>query len=636
MTDTIGSGSGIVLWTMPAEISAVPTVFSFLAPAEEDAFGRAAGGREVVTMSRVMDEVGDEARTYYVDMIADAGLFRLNSGKTLRSELHRNGKTSQWWYHPITFRNSEGEPTYAYLLMILAIVREAVRRGIGSLHLVGPPHEVAVVLASRFTVTVDKAKPRRALVDLARGLLGRGRFITWTLGAKLALLHFRQRPIDVMDVALQGYWDWSVYADDVAPEFLHDRYFGVLPERLRQRGLKIGYWCWYDPRNRPGGAGRARRVVLRPLADRKNVLLLQSLLTIREILSAAFDFSAFPALWSASRQAGFRKLFSRRGLDLFPLFSVSILRGGLSSGIPQCLLHEMTASRAQALTCPMVAVRFQEHNPPSRAIYAALTGTSTSCWAMQHASYNHSKTYLAMHPEKEFAGTGDGEAIPHPARVCVMGDLGRKLFNECGYAPEQVLVTGSARYDQVRPNVNKEHAVDAWGSRALRILVASSLPARADIQLVLAAVTAVKDLPFMVALRLRQHPFDRMELQPGWRDFAPRLEVSTGTLEEDLAWADMVLVSQSTVGEEAFLAGKLVWQFRFPHPDQSALAEVTAIPRFYTVQTLRQEFEALHDAGRLVAPTSEEVERVYRQLFQLQDIEPSIAIADAIRAEYVD
>jgi surface carbohydrate biosynthesis protein (TIGR04326 family) len=630
-----GAASCTILWAMSGEIPTSTTVFSFLSPAEEDAYCRA-GSREVVTMSRLMDDVGSEAREYYVDMIADAGLFRLPDGRTLRSALHRKGKTSQWWYHPLTFRNSEGEPTYAYLLMILAIVHEAVRRGIRSVHLVHPPHEVAAVLASYFTVTVEQASSRRSVFDLVRGLLGRGRFVMWALGAKLALLGHGRKQVDSMDVALQGYWDWSLYADDAKPDSLCDRYFGALPERLRQRGMQIGYWCWYDPRNRPGGAGRRGREILRPLAGRRDVLLLQSLLTIREILVAAFDFSALPVLWAAVRDDRFRNVFRRLGLDFFPLFAVPILRGGLSSGIPQCLLYELAASRAQALTHPRVTVRFQEHNPPSRAVYAAMNGTATRCWAMQHASYNRSKTYLAMHPEKEFAGADDGEAVPHPERVCAMGDLGRRLFLDCGYATEQVLATGSARYDHVRLEVAKDYVTDCSASRALRVLVASSLPARADIQLVQAAVMAVKDLPSQVALRLRQHPFDRMESQPSWCDLAPRLEMSTAALKEDLAWADLVLVSQSTVGEEAFLAGKPVWQVRFPHPDQSALAEVVAIPRFYTVQALCQALKVLLVTGRPVAPTADEIGRVYRQLFQPQDLEPSIAIADAIRAEYVD
>jgi surface carbohydrate biosynthesis protein (TIGR04326 family) len=621
---------------MPGEISAATTVFSFLPPAEEDAYCRARGGREVVTMSRLMDEVGGEAREYYVDMIADAGLFRLRDGRTLRSVLHRKGKTSQWWYHPITFRNSENEPTYAYLLMILAIVHEAEHRGIKSLHLVYPPREVADVLANCLTVTVEQAAPKRAFVDLLRGLLGRGRFLMWTLGAKLALRHHGRPRVKTMDVALQGYWDWSVYAGDEGSESLCDRYFGALPDRLRQRGMQVGYWCWYDPRNRPGGAGRREREILRPLVGRRDVLLLQELLTFREIFAAVFDFSALPALLTASRQAGFRAVFRRQGLDFFPLFAVPILRGGLSSGIPQCLLYELAASRAQALTHPRVTVRFQEHNPPSRAVYAAMNGTATRCWAMQHASYNHSKTYLAMHPEKEFAGGDDCEEVPHPERVCAMGDLGRRLFLGCGYAPDQVLRTGSARYDHVRLEATRNHVDDGSGSRALRVLVASSLPARADIQLVLAAVMAAKDVPVQIALRLRQHPLDRMESQSGWQDLVLRPEMSTGTLEEDLVWADLVLISQSTVGEEAFLAGKPVWQFRFPHPDQSALAEVAAIPQFYTVQALSHALKALLETGRPVAPTADEMERVYRQLFQLRDVEPSIAITDAICAEYVD
>ena len=370
--------------------------------------------------------------------------------------------------------------------------------------------------------------------------------------------------------------------------------------------------------------------------DRRDVLMLPALLTLREILAAGFDFSALPVLWSAVRQPAFQNVFRRHGLDFFPLFSVAIARGGLSSGIPQCLMYEAAASRAQALTAPRIVVRFQEHNPPSRAVYAAMAGTTTSCWAMQHASYNHSKTYLALHPSKEFAGAGDEEPVPHPERVCVMGELGRRLFAGCGYLPKQLLVTGSARYDHVRLKLASRAAGAGPGSRQrpLQVLIASSLPARADIQLVLAAVYAARELDAQIVLRLRQHPFDKMEAQPGWADVAAQLELSKASLDVDLAWADLVLISQSTVGEEAFLAGKPVWQFRFPYPDQSALAQVAAIPRFYAIRDLRQALAALLATDDCVAPTPDAIADVHRMLFQAADLEPSAAIAAALCAEY--
>ena len=88
-----------------------------------------------------------------------------------------------------------------------------------------------------------------------------------------------------------------------------------------------------------------------------------------------------------------------------------------------------------------------------------------------------------------------------------------------------------------------------------------------------AVVEAIQGLENVFSLRLRQHPFDPIEAQPGFGRLASWLNVSANSLEEDFNWTDLVLISQSTVGDEAILAGKPVWQFRIPHPNRSALAE---------------------------------------------------------------
>ena len=166
-----------------------------------------------------------------------------------------------------------------------------------------------------------------------------------------------------------------------------------------------------------------------------------------------------------------------------------------------------------------------------------------------------------------------------------------------------------------------------------KILVATSLPASVEFHLVRAAMEACKGLEDII-LRLRVHPFGKMDKITGYLRIKHLLETSNVSLDEDLQWADVLLMSQSTVGEEAFMKGKPVWQFRFPHPDQSSLAEVVSIPKFYTVAELRQAFINLVESSEISAPNQSEIEHVYRSLFQTEKERPSVAIAEAICKEF--
>jgi surface carbohydrate biosynthesis protein (TIGR04326 family) len=580
-----------------------------------------------------MDEVGIEARELYVDIVADIGLFSMPDGRTLRAKLGEGRRTSSWWYHPVAYRNSEGDPTYKNILAILAIKRQAQARNVRTLYLENPPAGVADVLSSAFQVHVPAGQhDSAAWFDVLRGLLGRVPFLIRMLKAKLALMFSYTPSPFKMDVAFQGFWDWSVSPSEAVPGQLADRYFGKLPDELRARGKRVGYWCWYDPWNRPGVKRPQHRKTLKPLEDRSDVLLLPSLLKIREIVVAMLDLGALPVMLSAMRSKAFRAIFQRGGLDFYSLFKLPLIRGCISSGIPQCRLFELAAYRAQKLTRPDVEIQFQEHNPSSRAIYAALSGSGTLRWAMQHASYNRSKTYLAFHAEKEFQEQKDGQTVPHPERVCVMGGLGRSLFGSCGYASDQLLPTGSARYDHVNlgdKGGDSRAGMSDSNSGRTRILIATSLPASVDFLMVEAAAEAVRGLEERVILRLRQHPFDRMEEQPGFASLAPMLHLSHSSLDEDLVWADLILISQSTVGEEAFLAGKPVWQLRSAYPDQSALAEVADIPRFYTVSELHEALVELV-MNRKMRSAKTTAADVYRGLFQTGHQKPSVAIAEKI------
>ncbi len=587
-------------------------------------------------MARVMDAVSAEALELYLDIVADIGLYTLPDGKTLREALRGKGKASLWWYHPVASRDSESDTTFTKILSILAIIREARAGGVTELRLVRPPPGVAAVLRSQFRVVVEQPVRRPEWISLGRSFLGRLRFFLQAIETNMALRRYYKRPNRELDVALQGFWDWSVYSNNDSPGLLQDRYFGRLPDELRQREKHVGYWCWYDPWNRPSRTKHRHKEILAALQYRDDVILLQSHLTILEVVAAVLDPRVLLTFLGVAWKQSFTELFVKDTIDYYPLFKLPLLSGSVASAIPYCVLVERATVRAAAEDKPDLMVSFLEHFPHSRAMYAGLQGNDARSWLVQHASYGPGKTFLSLHPEKEFATQRDGQSVPHPDRVCAMGEFGARLFRRCGYAQHQILRTGSPRYEQIQMLTagSGYRSLDPDNKLAVNVLIATSLPASADFLLVAGTVEAAKDLGGRIHLRLRQHPFDQMQRIPGYAEIAASLEISSNNLDQDLGWADLVLISQSTVGEEAFLARKPVWQFRFPHPDQSALSEVAAIPRFYTVAELRQALIDFAASAKPSLPADTDTEHVYRALFQVDAKRPSVAIAEAVCAEF--
>ena len=627
----------MILWDLPtSEIYPDVTVLSFLDPVKEHKLIEAGLAKQVATMSRIMDKMSPDARTLYLDLVADIGLYKLPDGRTFRKALAYESFGSSWWYHPVAFRNSEGDPTYTKILSILAIKRVAQELGINKLHLVKPPRGVSECLQRLFTVKVENAVGAIDWFDIGRALLGRVKWTFHKIQTLFALRRHYNRPRKKIDVAFQGFWDWSVFPNEGVKGQLSDRYFVNLPNELEKLEKSTCYWCTYSPSLRPNAIKRKNNDVLRPLKKHDNVVLLESLTKWSEIIKAVLDFRPLLVFFSIQGQQSFTETFIRYGLDFFPLFRSPLIRGFVSNSIPNCKIIESSVAKAFKESTPSVLLCFQEHFPPSRAMYAGLRGMHSKSWAVQHASYNQGKTYAALNPEKEFFPQSDGQSVPHPDKICVMGENGYKLFRSCGYSKNQVLTTGSPRYDSVRMvQINGDDlSIKTQYKFRKKVLVATSLPAFAEFQFVEAVVEAYKGLETSIALRLRAHPFGKMEEIPGYSKVKGFIEVTETTLEADLQWADLILISQSTVGEEAYLRGKLVWQFRYPNPNQSALAEVAPIKTFYTVTELQKAFINLASFSEISKPNQAEIEHVYRSLFQTNKEKPSLAIAKAICKEF--
>jgi len=609
---------------------------SFLSPSLEHQLRSRYCDREIVTMSRVMDSVSNEARNLYLELVADIGLYKLPDGRTLRKTLVGQTRTSLWWYHPVTFRHSQDQRIHTNILSLLAIAQEATTREVGTLHLVKPPKGVAESLQSLFSVMVANSVSPTQWIDLGRRLFGRFKWMLRTIQTMSALKRNYERPQEKLDVVLQGFWDWSVFPTEGAENELSDLYFGNLPNELRKLGKTTGYWCKYDPANRPDRKKRSNKEVLAPLKERGDVVLLESLLNLSDVFRAALDFRPLLTFLQIHWRRSFEEVFMKDGLNFFPILRWSLIEGFISNALPQWSLLENSIERASKESEPQLLICFQEHFPPSRAMYAGLRGKDVRAWAIQHGCHSWSENVGSLHPTKEFGIQEDGQSVPTPDTVFSMGKHGEAFFLGCGYSEDQVKSIGSARYDHVRLNPQVEPKTNLQKSEHenINVLVVSTIPASVGFMLAETAVESVKGLDVKINLRLRQHPFDRMDKIDGYQNIHPWIEDSHETLDDDLGWADLVLINQSTVGAEAFIRGKAVWQIVLPSPERSALSEVIRIPCFCSVSELRRAFIDLAPFSEISKPNQAEIQNVYRSLFQTQKEKPSVAIAEAICKEF--
>jgi len=156
-------------------------------------------------------------------------------------------------------------------------------------------------------------------------------------------------------------------------------------------------------------------------------------------------------------------------------------------------------------------------------------------------------------------------------RVCVINEAVRKMFLQRGRSPAEVLVTGNPAFDGLADPATIERGRDlrvrrGWDDGRVNILWASTVePARhpftgepGDPALPRNAEAALRryvEADDRLRLVVRYHPSERIDFIPGERvSFSPSAE----PLDELLHAVDLVVVTASTVGLQAWLAGKPV------------------------------------------------------------------------------
>jgi surface carbohydrate biosynthesis protein (TIGR04326 family) len=622
-----------ICWEKPGAFpSGNEAILSFLSPASEEELQHRYGGRVIVGRVALM-AVRAKAREQYLNLVARLGTVTWGNGLTWRQVLARPGEASRWWYHPTAFKDPESDATFQRLLQVLTIQTAAKRLGVKELVLVGAPWELAAVLKSAFSV--KEKRPRRASRSWwlwGRGLASRFSFFWKVMRQWYVVRRFTQLHDQNFDVVISGFWDWSVKWDE-RTQALTDRYFKRLPDEFRRQGVSLGWFAWLDLQAEPSQQRRRWHDSLAPLERNREVVILQSFLRPGEILRALVDFKPLVTFLKLRGCPRFKEIFQEGGLDSSPLFFHKLFYGFLDSSLPRFDLVALATQRAVQRYQPKVVLSFLEHFPYSRAQYEGVrrVGGGTSCWAMQHAGYNHEKTFLFLHPALEFRGEPDGCPVPHPDYVCAMGTLGQELFLECGYPQDRVLLTGSTRYDHVRAQDSWTKAPTGMGDAGgvIRLLLVPSLDVDLELAMVEAVWTAVREMTG-IKLYLRNHPFARMDRQPGFAPYKDHIEVSQVSLEADLERADLVIFSYSTVAEEAFLCGKAVWQWLPEGFNGSALAEVVTIPQFGSVDHLREALCEYQTNPRAFLPNPETRQQVFERLFSPGDGEAASRIAQTI------
>lgn len=617
-----------VCWSVPdIEATDGESFLSFLRPSIEEEYIKRFNNN-VISGRAVAQEVKDTALNIYVDIVAKIGSGKASKGQSLRKSLKNKNGNSLWWYHPVSFKSCETDNTFNRLIQIVVIDRILSEKKFDKVVFWGADDAIANVLKTKYRITCRKNKKRSIYLQCVRAVGSRlNQFIENTYHWYLIK---RDAPevSCLPDVVLEGFWDWSVRANDIEGK-MDDRYFKSLPDVLDKRGVAASWILWFSPHAETEPKYRSSRKVMRGAKTSDRVIFLQKYLNMKDIIKAFCDCRPLFKYLSFAVSDAFKRLFKSNGLNLFPLFEDRLLYYFLSSPIPQHALIEKACSNVFDRYKPKVVLTFLEMFPYSRALYAGakLGNANTVLATMQHASYSREKTFVRLDPEIEFNGKPDNCAVPAPDYVFAMGNLGKEIFKECGFKPQNIFLTGSTRYESVRNEPERKHGVKK--NTQYSVLMVATLDRDIEMDMIEAVYHAAKDLSD-IDLLLRNHPFSRTDEHPLYESMKERIEITHGTLDEDLERADLILFSYSTVAEEALVRGVPVWQWCSAAFNGSVFRDIKVVPRFSTVKDLRDSFVKFIDDPALFVPDRNVCKKVFTECFFSADGKASDRIADKI------
>ncbi|MBU0469566.1 MAG: hypothetical protein KJ736_10985 [Candidatus Omnitrophica bacterium] len=599
-------------------------VLSFMSPGEENRV-KNQWAAEIISAREKAYDVKDAAVGLYLAIIGNIGVVRSEVGKTLRESLKNSFGVSRWWFHKISQKYCEGDPSFDYIIQILLIDKLIDKFGYDHIKIIGSSNEVVKVLSSKYHVVDYKTKEAKTLlVSSIKALFRRVKLFFRNIH-EVSFLKGKYVFKGSAKILLSNFWDWSVKYNGATGKF-YDKYYKNLPHKLEEHKASFCWLLWFDSRYQEGLKKRPLKEAYEPLKRSSNFILLQSFLGICDVLACFLDFSVYFIFRKWNKRLAFRKVFNLNGFDFYAVFEILFVEGFLDGSIPNyeliCLSHKRVAEKLK----PNKVLSFLEFFPFSRAVNAGIKSGNkeTVLYDMQHASYSREKVFGMCEANLEVRNNEDGCAIPKPDYYFAMGELGKEIFIQNGYKEEAVLLTGSARYDDLACEQIEEIKPI---SKIKNILIAASLHIEKEINMIEAVFEAFKDVPD-INITVRPHPFADISKHEKFNSFKNKINVSKEiSLEEDLELADVVIFSYSTVGEEAFVRGKIVWHWVSYEYDASVFRDIGIVAKFHDINSLLNLYEKCVEYPKVNTPTVEDRKFVNRKCFYSGDSLPSENIA---------
>lgn len=608
------------------------TILSFLDPIQETMLKEQFQG-SFISARKLAQSIKEEAVGIYTALIADIGATPVKQGKSLRQALVNKDNLSLWWFQKVSTKDCENEQTFNFIIQVLTIASCAEKTNSKNIVFWGGFAEIAEALESRFTIKKIRCKRKYGLkYKFLNGIISRISYFSVSLFKWFMLkLFVKEHRSFSIDVVFSGFWDWSA-KEDKTRHILFDRYYNYLPEKLTSLGFKIGWFLWFDPfyKNKISLNFINKLISIKRYND---AIILQSFLKLADFIRVILNFRPFFILLGFYRSKNFKDLFIKDRINYFSILHAPLSYGCLNCVIPNCELVFLAVKRASKKYQPKITLNFLEFFLYSRAFYSGARQGNKSAvhFAVQHASYTREKTFLLLNKEKEHLGKPDGLPVPNPDYIFSMGELARDILLERGFSEQSVFLTGSSRYDYIK---NDPIRANRRNDVTKHVLLVTSINCYLEMDMVKAVYEASKSLP-QLKLYLRSHPFAKMADYPSFKQYRDKIQISSGTLDEDLQNADLIIFSSSTLAEEALLKGIPVWQWVSFLYNGSVFRDLKVVPEFSTVLDLREAFKKFIIDSTWFIPGEEIKKIVLKECFYAADGLSHERIAETLSSRFL-
>ncbi|WP_172825495.1 glycosyltransferase [Geobacter sp. DSM 9736] len=323
---------------------------------------------------------------------------------------------------------------------------------------------------------------------------------------------------------------------------LRDRYFGVLPQWLRAQGQDVAWIPFIYQWTMTPWEEAVRRV--RSCPD--PVIFMHDYLTpddvARSITTAETDLVP---CWDATSQ-------SCAGLRVEELLKEEEVRAWSGTDVPSHLLFVPFLRRLKEKNPDITTFIYPFENQPWEKVF---------CLAVRQffprarlIGYQHTMVQNMWLPY--FPEATEWTAGLLPDQVACAGEASRQIFKNNGFPEKMLKIGGALRYAGLLGNLEKKVTKISVGNRILATLPIGENDSAALLhQLVVAFANNAA-----VSVRLKPHPTllppERIHtLLPGSSSLPDNFEVVTGTADEALADADLLVYSNTTTAHDALGRG---------------------------------------------------------------------------------